>query len=201
MEDNPSLKQHLRQTLRLHRVQLSPEKKEISSQSLLSIINKIPQYLEGQYFAAYWPHGGEISPIPILLQAHAQGKTCYLPKLEMEPTPKLTFIEYEPDDPLLPNRYGIFEPQLEDRPSIAAADLDIVLTPLVAFDETGHRLGMGVGYYDRTFSFLLDNQRPSKPFLLGLAYDWQCVDNLPKDSWDIPLNGIVTDKRYIAIAT
>ena len=72
--------------------------------------------------------------------------------------------------------------------------LDAVLFPLVGFDETGGRLGMGGGFYDRTFAF--SRIRPCMaPKLVGLAHDFQRVEQLPIEPWDVPLHGVVTDKR------
>ena len=69
-----------------------------------------------------------------------------------------------------------------------------VLFPLVGFDETGGRLGMGGGFYDRTFAF--SRIRPCMaPKLVGLAHDFQRVEQLPIEPWDVPLHGVVTDKR------
>ena len=69
-----------------------------------------------------------------------------------------------------------------------------MLFPLVGFDENGGRLGMGGGFYDRTFAF--SRIRPGMaPKLIGLAHDFQKVRELPIEPWDVPLHGVVTDKR------
>ncbi len=74
-----------------------------------------------------------------------------------------------------------------------AQELDLVFLPLVAFDRVGHRVGMGGGYYDRTFAFV--QQMHHKPILIGLAYEMQQVDGLPFCTWDIPLDGVLTEKQ------
>jgi 5-formyltetrahydrofolate cyclo-ligase len=73
--------------------------------------------------------------------------------------------------------------------------LDLVLTPLVAFDAQGHRLGMGGGFYDRSFAYLLRHSRWLRPRLIGLAYDFQRQTRLPHQPWDVPLHAIATDHR------
>jgi len=70
------------------------------------------------------------------------------------------------------------------------------LLPLVAFDQQGERLGMGGGYYDRTFEFLRRSGL-NKPKLIGLAHDFQQVDAIPTEAWDVPLTAIVTNKGVI----
>jgi 5-formyltetrahydrofolate cyclo-ligase len=82
------------------------------------------------------------------------------------------FSIYEPDDVLKKNRFGILEPEINFKKIIPAWALDIVFTPLIAFDSEGNRLGMGGGFYDRTFSFLHNSKR-SHPHLIGLAYEFQ----------------------------
>ena len=94
------------------------------------------------------------------------------------------------------NRYNILEPELKNAELIAAENLDLVLVPLVAFDLSGNRLGMGAGFYDTTFSFLNNIKRPSKPYLLGLAYEWQKLATLEKENWDITLDAVITDQTF-----
>ena len=65
--------------------------------------------------------------------------------------------------------------------------------PLVAFDMRGNRLGMGGGYYDRTFAYLLNRRRWRRPILIGVAYEFQGVDSLTTRPWDIPLHGVATE--------
>lgn len=71
--------------------------------------------------------------------------------------------------------------------------LDVVITPLVAFDITGNRMGMGGGYYDRTLANWRTDQRPLP---IGYAHDCQQVDKLAKQHWDIPLPYIITPTQY-----
>lgn len=66
----------------------------------------------------------------------------------------------------------------------------------MAFDGKGHRLGMGGGYYDRTFSFLKSGHKASLPYLLGLGYEFQQVKSLPFEGHDVQLNGIATEKKF-----
>jgi 5-formyltetrahydrofolate cyclo-ligase len=71
--------------------------------------------------------------------------------------------------------------------------LDLVFVPLVAFDKEGHRLGMGGGYYDRTFAFKTKHSHLKGPKLIGLAHDFQLQSQLPVMPWDIPLNAVITE--------
>lgn len=91
------------------------------------------------------------------------------------------------------NRYGIAEPKLDQRLICPVRELDIIGTPLVAFDQSGQRLGMGGGYYDRTLAPWFKTQQGAMP--IGLAHDCQQVEQLPTASWDIPLRKIVTPSK------
>lgn len=78
--------------------------------------------------------------------------------------------------------------------------LDLILMPLVAFDIQGNRLGMGGGYYDRTLEFLKIRRVWNKPFVTGIAYEFQKIDAIAFSSWDIPMNCIITDNNiYLPI--
>jgi len=103
----------------------------------------------------------------------------------------LDFIHIHPKTVLSKNRFGILEPS----PSLVSFSpqcLDIVLVPLVAFDEEGHRLGMGGGFYDKTFSFRKDK---AVPRLIGLAYSIQKGKHLPQSLFDITLDEVITEKE------
>ena len=74
-------------------------------------------------------------------------------------------------------------------------ELDLILAPLVGFDTHGNRLGMGGGYYDRTFAYLKHRLHWQKPRLIGLAYELQRVADLANHAWDVPLQSVVTEQH------
>jgi 5-formyltetrahydrofolate cyclo-ligase len=137
---------------------------------------------------------GEISPHLLLKEAQRRGKYCYLPVMSRHGEDKLTFRRVEPGKKLhSANRYAIPEPRSGKIGSANA--LSLVLLPLVAFDAHGNRLGMGKGYYDRTFAFLHRSTR-RRPLLMGLAHECQRAEQLEVASWDVPLHAIVTDEAW-----
>lgn len=123
-------------------------------------------------------------------QAHRQGRTLYLPLLTPR-RPSLRFVRYRPGQTLRANRFGILEPA-RPIPRVPRNRLDLILLPLVAFDPTGHRLGMGGGYFDRALASFRGKRHPRR---IGVAYDWQRIPDLTAQPWDIPLHGAVTDRR------
>jgi 5-formyltetrahydrofolate cyclo-ligase len=78
----------------------------------------------------------------------------------------------------------------------AASMLDIVFTPLLGFDRKGHRLGQGGGYYDATFEFL---KQKSHPYLIGVAYECQQLDEIVCNEWDIDLHGVITEQCFYSM--
>jgi len=142
----------------------------------------------------------EFDASPIIETIWQAKKHCYLPILSENDKNPLIFSRYNSGDRLHANRYSILEPVNISCNNILPENLDIVITPLVAFDLHGHRLGAGGGYYDRTFAFLQAHPR-ERPCMIGLAYASQQADSLPTDPWDIPLHFVLTEKEFITITS
>ena len=133
---------------------------------------------------------GEMDPHLLLETAWEQQKKCYLPVLDNSGENRLFFAPYTRQTDLIANRYGIPEPAHDTQQRYPADQLDLVLVPLVAIDTTGNRVGMGKGYYDRTFAFMRRQPRPAKPILIGLAHHFQQVAKLDANPWDVTLDGV-----------
>ncbi|MFT2112375.1 5-formyltetrahydrofolate cyclo-ligase [Marinomonas sp. 2405UD68-3] len=137
--------------------------------------------------ALYLSHDGEVSPQLFCEYLWDLGVNVYLPIIHGA---TLLFGAYKKDSQWQENRFGIAEPI--DPTPLTQEQLDMVCLPLVGFDKKGGRLGMGGGFYDKTFA-----NKTSKTTLIGLAHDIQEVPQLPIESWDVPLDGIVTDNQCI----
>ncbi len=107
----------------------------------------------------------------------------------------MQFVPFTPQTPMVKNRFGILEPR--SRQKISPQQLDVVLLPLLAFDQQGNRLGMGGGYYDRTFAFLRQKAWRKRPLLIGIAHDFQQVAELEHAPWDVPLAMVVNNNTVI----
>ena len=186
----------LRHELRARRRALNPTQQAQASAMLLRHLMQLPQFMRARYVALYIANDGEIDPAPIALQLWKMDKHCYLPVLRPGNSKAMWFVEYTPDAPLRKNRFGIPEPDFRQQHKLPATLLDVVLMPLVGFDRTGARLGMGGGFYDSTFAFKQKKQG-NKPYLIGLAHSCQEVDSLATDNWDIPLFGVATEREII----
>jgi 5-formyltetrahydrofolate cyclo-ligase len=186
----------LRKEIRSQRRALSLHDQRSHSSAMTSLLCRSPLFLYSKRIALYLQEDGEIATNLILSRARELKKQCYLPVLRPPPQQALWFAEYRPGDCLLRNRFGIEEPCIRARRQTPPWGLDLILLPLVAFDTDGNRLGMGGGYYDRTLAYLASRTFWRKPKLIGIAHDLQKVDTLSKQTWDIPLNGVVTEREF-----
>ncbi|QUJ67008.1 5-formyltetrahydrofolate cyclo-ligase [Photobacterium sp. GJ3] len=189
-----STRQQLRQQIRLQRQALTPHQQEQASKAVLARFTQLKTIRDARHIAIYLSNDGELDTGPLIDWIWRQGKNVYLPVLHPFSKGHLLFLHYRPDSPMRCNRYGIAEPALDVRLVKPVHELDIVCTPLVAFDDQGQRLGMGGGYYDRTLSQW--HQSGLGPQPLGLAHDCQQVRHLPSEAWDVPLPAILTPSAY-----
>lgn len=189
MTDSSSLRQQLRATRR----SLGEEEQALLSQSAVQQLIHHRVFLAADHIACYLPNDGELDLTYLISQAWSMGKSVYLPVLSIHHRNHLHFLSYQPDDKLVTNRFGIPEPVMHPHNMIDIKRLDLVLMPLVGFDSSGNRLGMGGGFYDRSFAFLRRRQHWRKPRLIGAAYDCQEVKQINSKPWDVPLSGIMTE--------
>lgn len=189
----------LRRELRLRRRALTPSARRRAAQALCRQLRGLPEVRRARRVALYLPNDGEIDVTPLLSWLRRRGVKAYLPVLRPLCDNRLWFVHYHDATPMVANRFGIQEPQTRHAAHRARRlppwALDLVLLPLVGFDEHGNRMGMGGGFYDRSFAF--SRNGGPRPRLIGVAHDCQRVERLPVASWDVPLDAIVSDARII----
>lgn len=152
-------------------------------------------YQRARLILLYQPFRGETETALIAREAVAAGKGLALPRVQKEPR-QLWLHAYrgEPKD-LISGAYGILEPDPAG-PLVDPARIDLVVVPGVAFDRQGNRLGYGGGFYDRTLPVIRRANPAAR--LIGLAYGFQVVAQLPPDPHDIPVDGLATEDGLIA---
>lgn len=188
--DAPAERRALRREMRRHRRTLSASDRYAAARALSRRLAGSRWFINSRTIAVYLPNDGEISLLPLVARAWSMGKRTYLPKLF---GPKLWFLPFHPRTAFAGNRFAIPEPVAPIRRRIRPMFLDLVLFPLVAFDRAGNRLGMGGGYYDRTFEAVRRRTVWRGPKRVGVAYELQRVDALPAADWDVPLDAIATE--------
>ncbi len=186
----------LRTQMRKQRSLLSDAERQSRAIKLSRIIAASRIFQKSQHIAFYLASDGEIDLLPLLKLACKQNKYCYLPVLGLGHSRSLWFLPYTPNTSLYRNRFGINEPEHQHSArQRKVKSLDLILMPLVAFDNHGNRLGMGGGFYDRTLAYLHNRRQWRKPQLIGTAFNFQQVEQLDTRIWDVPLDGIATDKQ------
>lgn len=187
-EDRSAARREIRQ-LRQH---LSPLQRQVAAIRLGRHLVSSAVFRRARRVAVYWPTAGEMDLTPVIHRCWQMGKWVFLPVLATPPGKRMEFGRYTRSSRLVVNRYGIPEPAQPPGERLRAAQLDIILMPLVAMDSAGNRVGMGAGYYDRT----LENVAGSalSPTLIGVGYQFQQVRKIESQPWDIRLDWLVTDQ-------
>ncbi|WP_298940713.1 5-formyltetrahydrofolate cyclo-ligase [uncultured Psychromonas sp.] len=223
MPDNISQQRNaIRQQVRAARNALLPEQQQQASSQLLTYLVKHPKVQQAQHISVTLAHDGEIDLHNFIEWCWQQKKQVYLPVVHPTNVGELLFLAYQENTIMIKNRYGIKEPRLDiivdhidadnedhDNESTSTStsksltsylhtcspeNLDIVFTPLVAFDQQGNRIGMGGGYYDRLLAPWFSDK--IGPYPIGVAHNCQCVDLLPIQEWDVPLPEIMTPLQH-----
>lgn len=183
----------IRKTVRAKRNALSSLAQTIAAQDIVEQIQKLPQFQSAQNIALYLSADGELDTHPLIELCWSRNKNVYLPVLHPFSAGHLLFIHYTHETKMVENRFNIQEPQLDKTKVLPINQLDIIFTPLVAFDSTGQRLGMGGGYYDCSLEKWYKTGKGALP--IGIAHDCQQVNMIPSEKWDIPLPTIVTPSK------
>ena len=196
--NNKQLKSQIREQIRNKRKAVSPSENSKSGFQLNERLNSQSILKPYQHIACFLSFDGEISTQFVIQNILESNKLCYLPKLSLKTNSspnKLLFLPYNQASKMVKNHYGIPEVDLDKEHSISIENLDLVLFPLVAFDLSGNRLGMGGGFYDSTFEAI--SKITNRPRFVGLAHDFQQVENIPKEIWDLPLDGVCTPTQTL----
>lgn len=191
-------RQQIRAMFRQKRRLLSTLQQQQAAQQVLTTVIQSTQLKKAQTVACYLANDGEVNPQAIIEYCWQHNKTLLLPVLHPFSQGHLLFVEYQIDSKMQMNRFGIPEPAITTQKLCPLNQIDLIFTPLVAFDSSGNRLGMGGGFYDRTLAPIKRDKLPTR--LVGLAHNCQQAQSLTSDSWDIPLNGIATPSEYFAIS-
>ncbi|AZS22703.1 MULTISPECIES: 5-formyltetrahydrofolate cyclo-ligase [unclassified Caulobacter] len=193
--DPIAAKTALRVFLRNQRKQLArehPEADWMIAEVARAPLQRLFPNPKGKIAALYHGMGSEISPRLLAEQMAESGWTLALPAVVDRDGGKMVFRRWDVEKPLKHDEIGLRAPA-PDQPMVIP---DLVVTPLLAFQRDGTRLGQGGGYYDRALEFLRARR---SIFVLGLAYSGQQMENLPHEPHDQRLDAILTEKEYIAV--
>ena len=191
-ESDPSSEQSqsvIRAAAKARRAQLTSSQRQEASTKIAEKLFGTTIFRSSSNIACYVSLDAEVSTRSIIERAWQQKKRVFAPIAEKHFI--LRFRQFDNERDLFTNNIGLREP-IHGRPA-RSDEFDLVIVPLVAFDSHRNRIGMGGGYYDRTFSFLANNAENTKPALIGLAFDCQRVEKIHANPWDIPLCQVFTE--------
>lgn len=167
----------------------------------LRVCGKIHEYLKDypdiKHILAWMSHfPGEIE-LTRLLSDEMNERTIYLPRIDDSSAMTFLSISEDWESGVAPGKFGIKEPsQKMGIPyDPALSRITAVLTPGLAFDRSGRRLGRGKSYYDK----FLANSKMLPALKIGICWDLQIADHVPTDDWDIPVDVIITEEEIIYI--
>lgn len=180
--------QPLRVRMKIQRAALDPQQVNTFSRKAVANLLRLPEFEPCRRIAAYVAIKGEIDPETALQKARSLGKDTFLPVIHDN---ILKFAAVTDNTKWHTGKYGIPFPEHNSEDCLDARLMDIVIVPLLAFDASCNRIGMGGGYYDRTFNFRKKLNAP--PLLVAIAYEFQKAANLTMQTWDVPMDRVVTD--------
>jgi 5-formyltetrahydrofolate cyclo-ligase len=184
----------LRRELRERRRALPASARIAAAEALADRLLALHFLPDSGFVAGYWAMDGEIGLHALQLRLPASLTYC-LPLLHADG--RLRFAPWAPGDALVTNRYGIPEPDIDPDSVLVPDQLALVVLPLVGFDARCHRLGMGGGWYDRSFASRRARRAP--PWLVGAAFAAQRVDLIANAQWDVQLDAVCCeDATYLA---
>jgi 5-formyltetrahydrofolate cyclo-ligase len=166
------------------RLALSPEERQRCSAAIEQNLAELLARLSGGTVGFYWPIKGEFDPLPLAAQLDKEGRMIALPAAIARGA-ALEYRAWRPGDAMEPGRLGIPEPR-EKR----VVQPDILVVPLVGFDDGRHRLGYGGGYFDRTLAALAP-----RPVTIGVGYEAALLPTIYPQPHDVALDFIVTEAR------
>ncbi len=187
----------LRRNIRTKRKQLSTDEVATTSSIIAKKIIRHPTFIQSKHIAYYVPDENEVDTSFIAQEAQRLKKSLYLPIFSEKN--KLAFYLIDSNTQFEKNKLGILEPIVLNQSPASPAELDLMLIPLVAFDQYCNRLGRGAGCYDRTLEFTKQLSQGQRPTLMGLAYEFQKVDEIIPKEWDIKMDAIITEKDSYCI--
>ncbi len=186
--NNTSKRDDLRRNKQALRLELTPEQLNAAASNLQALCK--PFINDKSCIAGYLAVRGEISVDALLRDARANGAVTTLPIVNDE---TLLFAPFSDHTPMVKKRFGLLEPDIPVKSYLKPEELDCILVPLVAFDSAANRMGMGGGFYDKSFAFRREGEQ--QPMLIGVAHECQKSETVFHEWWDVPLDMVITDKN------
>ena len=189
MDSSKEQRNLLRQEILAKRRQLTAKESAQAGLSILKTIMQMNVFKRTVNVASYISLSGELCTQDMNEYFMTRHHLC-LPYMVTGQKGKMDFYSFKKGDELVENRFHILEPKNQPENLVSEDKIDVIIVPLVAFDNKGNRMGMGGGYYDR----MLKKVRKDC-LVIGVAYEFQQVDELLVEEWDMPMDIVITEKN------
>lgn len=164
-----------------------------TSKKIYQRLIKTKEYNNAKTIMFYVSKDNEVETRPMIENAMKNGKNISVPKTDRINHKLHPVMIKKLDTDLRLGHFGLHEPEFDIKKIVPINKINLIITPGIAFDRNGNRLGWGKGYYD---IFLEGAKAIPK---IGLAYDFQIVPELPRDKHDIPVDMVITEKTTIKV--
>jgi len=181
----------LRKQLLKQRAELPHERALEGSQGVLELVRALAEWKNASEVLIYWPIKGEVDVRPLITELWQRNCRVLMPRCRPDAFGEMDIACAICEDELAPGPFTIMEPDAEKCPPLNTCHPDMALIPGVCFDRRGYRLGFGGGYYDR----LLASDDMKDTVTIGLGYDFQLVEELPIQPWDMAVDIICTEEE------
>lgn len=190
-----SKKRYRDEILALRRAQAEndPENKTKKDQFIKTNLTGLLAWQDAKIILFYISQDAEVDTFELIKKAWETGKKIFAPRVKSRPKCHLELCQITDLSHLEKGAFDILEPKGHCpilKPEEIAKKIDLVIVPGIVFDTRGHRVGYGLGFYDR----LLKKVKCPK---IGLAYEFQIVEQIPKEDFDVPCDTVVTEERVI----
>jgi len=173
------------------RDQQTPAEVRAKSLRIIQTVRELPEYRKAKVIASYVDKGSEVQARLLIRQALASRKRVLVPIVDKE-SRSLLYSEIKGLHELAPGAYNIPEPKWAHRRLRELETAGVVFVPGIAWDLDGYRLGWGKGYFDTVLKRL-----PDRSVAIGLAFDLQVVERVPRAQFDLPVDLLVTETRVV----
>jgi 5-formyltetrahydrofolate cyclo-ligase len=186
-----SLKDRMRRIMLEKRNSLPPAAINTKSAAIQERFAHSDDFNYARILASYYPVGSEVRTQRIVSIALKSNKLVALPRTVRD---HIKFYQILSNADLIPGKFGIREPSIssDSSDSCVSDNIDLLLVPGIVFDTNGYRIGYGYGYYDRFIA-----RKKNSIVSVGLAYEFQVCENVPRSDNDQKINVLVTEKRML----
>jgi 5-formyltetrahydrofolate cyclo-ligase len=177
-------KRALRARVRAERAALAPDVREHASFAIADTVLTLPEVVAASTAMVFASFGTEVDTAPIITGLAERGTRIALPRVEDR---DLAAVVFRPGDALVIAAFGMPEPSAGE--IVAPRELDVAITPGLAFDRAGYRVGYGGGFYDRFFAAAREDL-----VKVGVCFWAQLVQTVPHGAFDVPVDVVVTER-------